>query len=72
MMKVFICGSIRLTTLASIVKNRLKTLMAGTVDILIGDTPGVDTSVQEYLRDAAYQSVTVYCSGEIPRNNVGS
>jgi len=71
-MKVFISGSIRVTTLMSVVEDRLQTLVADNVDILIGDAAGVDRAVQEYLRDAAYRSVTVYCSGGIPRNNVGS
>jgi hypothetical protein len=71
MSKVFISGSRRITALDLHVKDQLRTLMAANAEFLIGDAPGVDTRVQEYLREVKYRSVTVYCTGGVPRNDLG-
>ena len=39
--------------------------------MLVGDANGADRIVQQYLADRQYQNVTVYCSGNRCRNNVG-
>ena len=36
--------------------------------VIVGDANG---AVQKYMADATYDKVTVFCSGEQPRNNVG-
>jgi hypothetical protein len=47
-------------------------VMAKGHHILIGDAPGVDTAVQNYLALKRYQNVTVYHSGPKCRVNSGS
>ena len=39
--------------------------------VSVGDANGADKAVQKHLADAHYDNVTVYCSGEFCRNNVG-
>ena len=38
------------------------------VPIVIGDADGVDTEIQRYLSSSGYDDVTVYYSGDKPRN----
>ena len=38
-------------------------------EFLVGDCYGVDAAVQMYLDSKGYRNVTIYCSGETPRNN---
>jgi len=38
---------------------------------VIGDAPGVDKSVQQYLHARGYRDVEVFCSGGRCRNNLG-
>jgi len=39
--------------------------------VIVGDANGVDKAVQKYLSAARYDNVTVFCSGDRPRNNLG-
>lgn len=39
--------------------------------ILVGDADGADTSIQQFLYENGARDVTVYCTGTIPRNNIG-
>ncbi|WP_035769928.1 hypothetical protein [Butyrivibrio sp. NC2002] len=82
-MSVFISGSKRLFInkkaeegqwlLPEPVRKRLDELVSDEEDILIGDCPGVDSYVQEYLNISGYKKVTVYVSGSKGRthNNAG-
>jgi len=69
--KVFIGGSISIRKLPKLVLDKLNNIINKQFDILIGDAPGVDTLVQQYLFENNYLNVTVfhihYC-----RNNVGN
>jgi hypothetical protein len=38
---------------------------------VVGDSDGVDTSIQKYLANHGAPKAIVFCSGERPRNNVG-
>ncbi|RMQ84797.1 MULTISPECIES: hypothetical protein [Pseudomonas] len=69
---VFISGSIKIKSLDDKVKSRLDSVMSSGVKVLIGDAGGVDKSVQQYLIKNNFSSVTVYCTGNSPRNNDGS
>lgn len=40
-------------------------------DVVVGDANGADKAVQKLLHEADYRKVTVYCSGDRPRNNLG-
>jgi adenine-specific DNA-methyltransferase len=70
-MKTFIGGSQDITELPMRAKERIDEMMDNGVEILVGDAKGADTAVQKYLYDNRYDDVTVYCSGDFPRNNIG-
>jgi hypothetical protein len=72
MMKVFIGGSRKISKLGSEVHQRLAAILAKNLPIVIGDAPGVDKSVQQYLLEKGYRDVEVFCSGSRCRNNVGN
>ena len=40
--------------------------------IIVGDAPGADTRVQEYMASKGYKNVTVYTADPKVRNNVGN
>ena len=71
MSTVFISGSIKIKSLDDKVKSRLDKVISSGVKVLIGDAGGVDKSVQQYLIKNNFPSVTVYCTGDSPRNNDG-
>ena len=72
MTRVFIAGSITIKVLDLRVKERIDKIIDSEFDVLVGDADGVDAAVQRYLLDNNYPGVTVYCSGQTPRNNLGS
>ena len=69
---VFIAGSITIKKLDDLVKDRIMNVIDARHDIIIGDANGADKAVQSHLADVEYRQVTVYCSGDKPRNNLGS
>lgn len=72
MIKVFIGGSRRASRLNSQVRDRLDNIIERGLIILIGDANGADKAVQRYLQNKRYESVEVFCSDGICRNNVGN
>ncbi len=68
-MKLFISGSKSISELPDEVKLLLGDHMANGTEFLVGDCYGVDAAVQKYLASKGYSKVTIYCSGEAPRNN---
>lgn len=68
---VFVAGSIAISRLHPLVLARLATIVERGFPIVVGDADGVDSAVQQALLEAAASAVTVYCSGDNPRNNVG-
>ncbi|PIG08784.1 hypothetical protein CLU84_1655 [Comamonas sp. 26] len=70
--KVFIAGSITIKNLDPKVKERIANIVDQGFEVLVGDADGVDSSVQNYLSELNAKAVTVFCSGEVPRNNSGS
>ncbi|MGO3929539.1 hypothetical protein [Rhodopseudomonas pseudopalustris] len=71
MTTVFIAGSISISRLDAKVKQRIATIAASDLDVVVGDADGADTSIQACLAENDALRVTVYCSGDEPRNNVG-
>ena len=71
MSTVFISGSRSITRLDDGARQALDKIMGLGLDIVIGDSYGVDLAVQHYLKDKNYQPVTVYHIGKEPRNNAG-
>ena len=68
---IFIGGSRRISRLPAEAKHRLNNIIEKAFAVLVGDASGVDKAVQRYLADAHYDRVTVYCSGDSCRNNIG-
>lgn len=70
MNNVFIGGSRQISRLPIQVKERLNNIIENRHLVVIGDADGVDKSVQRHFVDANYEKVTVFCSGDKPRNNL--
>jgi len=68
---VFVGGSRHISRLSAEVKERLNNVMKNGDDVIVGDANGVDKAVQKHLFESAYEKVTVFCSGEHYRNNLG-
>lgn len=71
MTTVFIAGSITIKHLDFKVQERMMNIIEMGHDIIVGDADGADTSIQQFLQEHHACSVTVYCTGARPRNNVG-
>jgi adenine-specific DNA-methyltransferase len=65
----FISGSKSISKLPDLAKILIEQFIENNDEILIGDCYGVDVAVQKYLESKGYCNVTIYCSGESPRNN---
>lgn len=72
MMKVFIGGSRFISRLNNMVRQRLNNIIDNQYQVLIGDANGADKAVQEYLQEKNYLNVSVFCSGNYCRNNLGN
>ncbi len=70
-MRVFIAGSMNIKHLDPSVKARIDNIVAQNFEVVVGDADGVDTSIQQHLFDHGTTKITVFCSGKLPRNNVG-
>lgn len=69
---IFIGGSRHVSRLPAEVKKRLDNVIASQHTVIVGDANGADKAVQKHFFDAHYSNVTVFCSGDAPRNNLGS
>ena len=70
MTTVFIAGSISISRLHAKVQERINKIVSSDFDVVVGDADGADTSIQECLLKYQARKVTVYCTGDTPRNNV--
>lgn len=70
MTTVFIAGSISISRLHEKVQERINNIVSSDLDVVVGDADGADTSIQQCLRAHHARKVTVYCTGEAPRNNI--
>ena len=70
-MKVFFGGSKRISDIGTVILDILEAAMKRGDEILVGDCPGADARIQRYLAQSGYREVTVYCSGDEPRFNIG-
>lgn len=68
---VFIAGSMNIKNLDPKVKERIDNIVSQDFQIVVGDADGADTSIQNHLFNHGATKITVYCSGESPRNNIG-
>lgn len=70
--RVFISGKVKFDEpIPDSVKKELNALMKSRAQVLIGDAPGADTRVQDYLAEMGYDNVIVYTTDSDARNNVG-
>jgi len=72
MTTVFIAGSISISNLHEKVRERINKIVSSEFNVVVGDADGADTSIQECLRFYNADKVTVYCTGESPRNNIAN
>ncbi|MGB9114243.1 helix-turn-helix domain-containing protein [Bradyrhizobium sp.] len=70
MTTVFIAGSISISRLHEKVQERIGKIVSSDFDVVVGDADGADTSIQKCLHNYQAEKVTVYCTGDVPRNNV--
>ena len=70
MTTVFIAGSISISRLHQKVADRINKIVSSDFNVVVGDADGADTSIQECLKRNKARKVTVYCTGDSPRNNV--
>lgn len=61
----------KIKNLDSNVISRIDKIINSKFKVILGDADGIDTSVQQLLKGKEYDQVTIYCSGNQPRNNVG-
>lgn len=72
MTSVFVAGSRQLVRLNEQVLERLRNIVTGSYQVLIGDANGADKAVQSFLFGQGYSKVLVFCSGLKCRNNLGA
>ncbi|MFZ1425313.1 MAG: hypothetical protein WAS21_00930 [Geminicoccaceae bacterium] len=68
---VFIGGSRSVSRLPTEVETRLDNIIHHGHHVVVGDAHGVDKAVQQHFHAASYDKVTVFCSGDRTRHNVG-
>lgn len=71
MTTVFIAGSISINRLNAMVQERICNIVSSNFSVVVGDADGADSAIQACLRDYQAGNVTVYCTGDAPRNNIG-
>lgn len=71
MTTVFIGGSRDVARLPQQAQERLNNVIENRFLVLVGDANGADKAVQKHLLDSGYEHVTVFCSGDTCRNNLG-
>lgn len=71
MTTIFIGGSREVTRLPRDVQPRIDEIIRKDHHVILGDANGAGKAVQEYLADQQFKNVTVFCSGDAPRNNMG-
>jgi probable addiction module antidote protein len=69
---IFIGGSRHISRLPAEVKTRIDNVITSGHHVIVGDANGADKAVQKHLLDSRYDKVTVFCSGNEARNNLGS
>ena len=70
---VFISGKVKYDRpLDEPLKKEVDKIIKSGSKILIGDAPGADTRVQDYLASKGYSNVVVYTTDKKVRNNVGN
>ena len=70
---VFISGKVKYDQpIDDNIKAQVDAIMKAGANIVIGDAPGADKRVQDYLAEKGYTKVKVYTTDDDARNNVGN
>ena len=72
MTMIFLGGSRDIFELPPPAIERIGAIVAQEHGVLIGDAPGADAAVQQFLADCGVRHVTVFCGDTIPRHNIGA
>src|SRR5437762_14230061 len=67
---VFIAGSISISNLHEKVRERINRIVSSGFNVVVGDADGANTAIHQCLHNYSAAKVTVYCTGDIPRNNL--
>lgn len=70
--KIFISGSRSIVSLPRSITYLIDKFIKEGNTILVGDCDGVDSAVQKYLNEKMYNNVSIYTSGDAPRNFYGN
>ncbi len=71
--KVFVSGKVSYDQPVSrAIRDEIDKIIKAGSQILIGDAPGADTRVQEYLNAKNYRNVVIFTTDPEVRNNVGN
>ncbi len=68
---VMLSGSRQISRLNNEVLERLARIVERQLQTIVGDANGADRALQSYLARLQYKNVEVFCSGSMPRNNIG-
>ena len=69
--RIFLSGSRGISRLNEDIRTRIQNIISNGFQVLVGDANGADKALQKFLADTKYQNVTVFCSGNSCRNNIG-
>lgn len=70
---VFISGKVKYDEpISDTIKKELDKMIKSKSKIIIGDAPGADTRIQDYLSEVNYKNVVVYTTDDKVRNNKGN
>ena len=69
--RIFLSGSRGISRLNEDIRTRIQNIINNGFLVLVGDANGADKALQIFLADSKYQNVTVFCSGNSCRNNIG-
>ena len=69
--RIFLSGSRGISRLNDDIRTRIQNIINNGFQVFVGDANGADKALQKFLADAKYQNVTVFCSGNTCRNNIG-
>lgn len=72
MKTVFIAGSIKIKRLHPLFVERIANIVREGLPVVVGDANGADASIQAELVSQSATDVTVFCTGDTPRNNLGN
>lgn len=72
MQTVFIAGSIKIKRLHPLFVERIANIVREGMPIVVGDANGADASIQAELVAQSASDVTVFCTGDKARNNLGN